>query len=709
MKVFLCVLFFLISGLVTQAEAQWVPTSGPYDTGGIQSLLADGDFVVAATATVGLYVSSNRGASWGLIYPGPWSREILCLASSGVYLYAGTKNDGIHQSTDKGQTWAKVNISLGTYGVRAFAMSGSNVFAGTDGGAYITTNNGTSWNTISNGLPSGFAVGAIAARGTDIYVGANAGGLFHSPDNGVTWKEIDSGMSVKYIQALAVTNDYVYAATIGAGVLRSSNNGKTWLGSSLKATGYNPTSLIVADSSSATQVLYAGAVDAGASMSTNGGSQWVSINAGLTDREVTCIAVSKSNLYVGSVLGALAYSSNQGASWALVTPERSKSTVYSIVASGVHSSAPILYAGTSQYHTFRSDDLGATWVAITHGLPATSITCLLSLDSTDPNTAILVGTGMGVYASTDAGINWTFTDVGLSNVYVNELLRVGTTLYMCSTYGGVFASNTVGKSWTQMGTGLTNPFATALAFYGTRMFAGTRNFDTIKTAKIFMSTDSAATWHEVLKIPTAANVTCFAQLGSSIYAGTTNAGLYRSDDNGNTWDTVNNGLPGLTYSKLVAADGKLIAATAGGILTSTDRGLTWKTEGIGLTPAQVSSITLVGSKLYASTLGDGVWYRPIAEVGVGQSPSANSFTLAQNYPNPFNPSTTINYSLSERGLVTIDVFDVLGRKIETLINEMTSAGSHNLRFDATNLPSGIYTAQISANGSRREIKMVLKK
>jgi hypothetical protein len=51
----------------------------------------------------------------------------------------------------------------------------------------------------------------------------------------------------------------------------------------------------------------------------------------------------------------------------------------------------------------------------------------------------------------------------------------------------------------------------------------------------------------------------------------------------------------------------------------------------------------------------------------------------------------------------------LGRKIETLINEMTSAGSHNLRFDATNLPSGIYTAQISANGSHREIKMVLKK
>jgi hypothetical protein len=82
-------------------------------------------------------------------------------------------------------------------------------------------------------------------------------------------------------------------------------------------------------------------------------------------------------------------------------------------------------------------------------------------------------------------------------------------------------------------------------------------------------------------------------------------------------------------------------------------------------------------------------------------------TLEQNYPNPFNPSTTIQYSLSSSGLVTLEFFDVLGRKIVTLINSKQSSGSHQVHWDANGLPSGIYFYRLQCNSTIIAKKMLL--
>ncbi len=71
-----------------------------------------------------------------------------------------------------------------------------------------------------------------------------------------------------------------------------------------------------------------------------------------------------------------------------------------------------------------------------------------------------------------------------------------------------------------------------------------------------------------------------------------------------------------------------------------------------------------------------------------------SFKLDQNYPNPFNPSTKIAWQLPETGLVTLKIFDVLGREISTLVNEELTAGKHEVVFDATHYKSGIYFYQL---------------
>lgn len=73
-----------------------------------------------------------------------------------------------------------------------------------------------------------------------------------------------------------------------------------------------------------------------------------------------------------------------------------------------------------------------------------------------------------------------------------------------------------------------------------------------------------------------------------------------------------------------------------------------------------------------------------------ETPVANNFALHQNYPNPFNPDTRIAYSLESAGNVTITVYDMLGKQIQTLVNEHQNAGNHAVTFDATDLASGIY-------------------
>ncbi len=83
--------------------------------------------------------------------------------------------------------------------------------------------------------------------------------------------------------------------------------------------------------------------------------------------------------------------------------------------------------------------------------------------------------------------------------------------------------------------------------------------------------------------------------------------------------------------------------------------------------------------------------------------------LEQNYPNPFNPATRINYTVPEQMHVSIDVYDITGRHIETLVNQSVPAGSHTVTFDGTRLSSGIYMYRMQAGDQSFTRRMMLVK
>ena len=94
---------------------------------------------------------------------------------------------------------------------------------------------------------------------------------------------------------------------------------------------------------------------------------------------------------------------------------------------------------------------------------------------------------------------------------------------------------------------------------------------------------------------------------------------------------------------------------------------------------------------------------------VADNNEPNNFHLFQNYPNPFNPSTTIRFSLPESGNVKLEIFNILGEKVQTLRDEFYNAGIYIVEFNAGNLPSGIYFYKLTSDNFTDTKKLILVK
>jgi len=127
-----------------------------------------------------------------------------------------------------------------------------------------------------------------------------------------------------------------------------------------------------------------------------------------------------------------------------------------------------------------------------------------------------------------------------------------------------------------------------------------------------------------------------------------------------------------------------------------------------------SSAAYTGAESFPA--GDLNWFPDkkalwIKATGVENSFSSvpSKFDLRQNYPNPFNPATTISYSVLKASKVKLEVFDILGRKVATLVNQNQVAGSYIVNFDASKLSSGVYIYTLASQGQVLSKKMMLVK
>ena len=101
--------------------------------------------------------------------------------------------------------------------------------------------------------------------------------------------------------------------------------------------------------------------------------------------------------------------------------------------------------------------------------------------------------------------------------------------------------------------------------------------------------------------------------------------------------------------------------------------------------------------------------RPVATSVIINKPIVNEYSLMQNYPNPFNSITKIQLQVASYKFVKLVVYDLLGKEVATLVNEELKAGVYEVRFNAGDLPSGVYFYKLETGNIKETKKMLIQK
>jgi len=353
----------------------------------------------------------------------------------------------------------------------------------------------------------------------------------------------------------------------------------------------------------------------------------------------------------------------------------------------------------------------------------------------------------GIFVTTDNGTTWTPVNNGFTIAPVKGLTTCGTTIF-AGTYwsneAALFRTTDDGTNWSQL------DFGKGVEVYSLGSIIG-RNGDTTlfcsHSFDVYRSTDHGTSWESANLYWT---VNCFAAMDSCVYAGTGTGGVFCSTDNGVHWTSkgladINAGVFSLDTMR-VGGNTYLFAGTWAGLYLSTDRGTSWTrqwytpndircvktyknylfvgtTRGVfsstdyGVTqtntnlPYTIASLAINDTYIFAgSEHSDGIWQRPLSEVTsvaktVEQIPSI--VVLEQNFPNPFNPTTSISFTLPSTCLVSLRVFDLMGREMATLVSKELSRGRHTYQWDASDLPSGPYYYRLQAGSFVQTKKLLL--
>lgn len=672
-----------------------------------------GPDTIFVSTVLGMYVSRDNGLNWDLmIPPGNQNDDFRGLLVHPHYpniIFAGSAFGQRIKSIDGGRNWYEINTAGRTVGVDDICDDPNNdsILYFVSGsmrvglGVWKTTDMGENWFTIQNNMDSSGTGEAIVVDKTNsavLYVAKTSlesssnQCVYKSSDFGNTWQGITppalQARSVKDIDIWPFDHNIIFICSRYEGVFKSTDGGSNWLP---KNNGLHIKTVKTIEIDGISGTIFLGTYDDGIYKSIDCGESWLKISQGINLSSFWDLAFSPSTETEIYAIGKVCYRSvDSGSTWSnidiVIRPiqEITKLEIDKFRPSYIYVSTIHALTGFSFNDAgfMISTDAGATWEYRGTGLPGNLDYWDMAISYTDSGAGrIFLASDSGLYYSDNLGQSWSVcqNDLPTDEFYYkiamassnDSVIAVGN--YICTIY----LSNDLGASW-----------STAAALPG------------------------SGTLRELQFDPANADI---------IYVSNEYEGFFKTTDRGLNWINITNNIPSHEYLSIGGLainpqnpQNLLVCSNPDGVFQSHDGGNSWETlnEGIdtSILAGQLAFYPADTSKIIFASANRSIWsmYRTSGGVGEENSMLPDRFSLT-SYPNPFNQTTLIQYNSPNNTFVYLDIYDIMGRKVERLIEANQSAGEYQVRWNAADISSGIYFARLQNGRDSETIKLTLLK
>lgn len=602
--------------------------------------------------------TTNGGSNWTAQISGTANNlRSISFFNSTTGVVSGSSGI-VLKTTNGGINWISNTFNSGTISNLSMRNTAT-VYAAQDNNFLKSTNGGLNFSVVST-IPYGISKVYFNSDVTG-YLGATNGNVFKTTNSGTNWVEETTGNTNEIYSIFFVNAGYGFFSTNDNKMYKTTNSGSNWVyvltaPSAITKITNNLGSYLMASGLSGTVMI-----------SDDNGLTWQTINQGSQAPVFDINFINPLTGWAANYGDRLLYTSNGGQNWvnSAATNLLNADGVYFInsstgFATGVSGSE---HLGASTVTVSKTTNGGAVWNILT--LPENGSTFKLQFVNANDGFILLRTNTLNykIYKTSNAGANWsqafTTTEV-MNDIYFTTQING----WMAGESGKIYKTTNGGVNWSLQTSG------TSYQLYAVFFLNANLGWSCGANGTVIATTNGGANWS--LQNTGTTKVLTDIEFGSS------------------------------TNGCAVGEDGVRLATGNGGA--------TW---GLNIEPSQADlySLAFSGANQVYIAGDNGYIAGNSFLVGIQQAGNQvpDKFELNQNYPNPFNPSTTIKFSIPKAGYISLNVFDVTGKHIKTLISQNMNAGSYNYTLNSDGISSGVYFYRLVSGEFSEVKKMILIK
>lgn len=670
----------LLSLLVIKSGfSQWIQTDGPYGNTKISSIFAyDGE--VYAGTECGLHSTSSATGRWSLRA----SFDVEAFLMKENLLYFGGPNLGIRVMNMEDQAFN--HVSKGNDGVTVLTLTDGDtcMYASVlNQGFCKTEGNSTTWNFFNRGLPGvprqyppaqgggtyyTYHVNTIALINDTLLCGTQEG-VYRAPARSIVWRTANNGLSRANVQQLKVVGKTIYAC-MGSRLYYSTNTGTSWMliydfGAEISSVNISENYFLVTT------------LGNGIFGSTDEGESWQAFNQGLGDLFVTGIT-HLGNIPVCATRSGQVYFVN-GNTWV----NNSKGIICSTILSMV--STPGSIVANDDQNVFASSPRSYPWAIVSPqtdrqyfgSLAAIGDTLFLSYKSSTYESLVkyrLPGSS-------------TWNDLKGTLPYKGDVAsRINTANKMLWAYEDdkLHTTRDLGQTWTEHSI----PSTFCGEFSDFEIFNGVPYAAACGNGELLRMGDDQSWQLSNTGLPPDGKVTSMAYSENALYAFVDKYGMFVSKDSAQTWEAATNGFyTGWSIHSHAFRGQDIFVTTAKGVFYSIDQGQSWNSLNDGLPRTDVGPMVIFNDTLWVGTHGNGIYKRDLASIPSSKKDTVIAAHRIKIFPNPATDYVYFDFADSQQA--TIQLVDMLGRVL------LTTRLDEQKRIPVDRYASGTYVIVIT--------------